>query len=136
MRRYVLAVSVNKVVSLLVAFKLHRDFAKASLGFRRQFGSGVKQGLTLGERIAYAAASPAGRVVILTACFLYENKWARKNILGFDLTCGMSPIAVTPARIVTACIITKAMSDVYYGNKYAQREAKYGIKWQWKKVSR
>ena len=35
LRRYVLAVSINRIVSLLTAFKLHRDFARAALSFRR-----------------------------------------------------------------------------------------------------
>lgn len=133
MRRFVLAVSVNRAVPLLVAFAKHQAFANASLNFRRLYGSGVRQRFTLGERIAYAAASPPGKLVIATAFFLWENKFCRQNILDFDLSFHHCPIAITPARIVTACIVTKVALDVYYTHKYAAREAKLGVKWQWKK---
>lgn len=48
----------------------------------------------------------------------------------------MSPIAITPTRIVAACMVTNAAVNTYYKSKYATREAKLGIKWQWKKDAR
>lgn len=52
------------------------------------------------------------------------------------MSCKMSPIAVTPTRIIAACMVTNAAINTYYKSKYATREAKLGIKWQWKKDAR
>jgi hypothetical protein len=81
MRRYTLAVSMNRIVPLFTAFAKHQAFAKSSLHFRRLYGSGVPQGLTLGERLEYAAASPAGKIAIASIGFLYANKFCRENIM-------------------------------------------------------
>ena len=81
MRRYTLAVSMNRIVPLFAAFAKHQAFAKSSLHFRRLYGSGVPQGLTLGERLEYAAASPAGKIAIATIGFLYANKFCREYIM-------------------------------------------------------
>ena len=81
MRRYTLAVSMNRIVPLFTAFAKHQAFAKSSLYFRRLYGSGIPQGLTLGERLEYAAASPAGKIAIATIAFLYTNKFCRENIM-------------------------------------------------------
>lgn len=81
MRRYTLAVSLNRIVPLFTAFAKHQAFAKSSLHFRRLYGSGIPQGLTLGERLEYAAASPAGKIAIASIGFLYTNKFCRDNIM-------------------------------------------------------
>lgn len=54
-RRYVLAVPYEQIVPVMVAFARHVAFAKASMKFRREFGSAVPSKLTLGERIGWAA---------------------------------------------------------------------------------
>ena len=129
MRRYILAVSYDRIVELQVAFNRHVAFAKAALDFRRNYGSGYQQNLTLGERIAYAAATPAGKAAI----FVGRLVWDHTGISEVDLSIGTSPIKVTPKRIVACINIAKACSDVYYTNNYLAREARLGIQWEWKK---
>ena len=60
------------------------------------------------------------------------------KVLDFDFGFYMgSPIALTPGRAITTLHVSgTAMAiamNVYYHQKYAKREAKLGIKWQWKR---
>lgn len=59
-------------------FAKHVHFARASLRFRREFGGGIKQGLTLGERLQWAASTTTGKIslAILLLVF-YDNPAAR-----------------------------------------------------------
>lgn len=70
---------------------------------------------------------------LLVLCFLLAYMLFHVHLQGFDLSFKTSPIAITPTRIVAACMVTSAAVHTYYSSKYATREAKLGIKWQWKK---
>ncbi len=88
MRRYVLAVPYELVVPLMAAFAKHVEFAKASLHFRREFGSGVPQGLTLGDRLAWAASTHAAKITIAILTIAWQNRLIRETVLGIDLSMG------------------------------------------------
>ncbi len=90
MRRYVLAVPFELVVPLMASFVKHVEFAKASLHFRREFGSGVPQGLTLGDRLAWAASTHGAKITLAILTIAWENKFVRESVLGFDLSMGYS----------------------------------------------
>mmetsp|Transcript_9810 Transcript_9810/g.11903 ORF Transcript_9810/g.11903 Transcript_9810/m.11903 type:complete len:1045 (+) Transcript_9810:1413-4547(+) len=132
MRRYVLAVPYDNVIQVMSLFAKHVHFARASLRFRREFGSGVKQALTLSDRIQWAASTHGAKIALAGLMIVYQNKYLRDNVLNYNLY-SIGPINITPARIILAMVVTKTAHDVYISAKYANREKKYGIKWQYKK---
>jgi hypothetical protein len=132
MRRYVLAVPYDQVIPVMMLFARHVHFARASLRFRREYGSGLKQGLTLGERIQWAASTHGAKIALAGLLIVYRNKYLRDNVLNYTLY-SIGPINITPARIITAMVLTKTAADIYISAKYANREKKYGVKWEYKK---
>jgi len=125
MRRYVLAVPYEQVIQVMALFAKHVHFARASLRFRREYGSGVRQGLTLAERIQWAASTHGAKLVLAAMLILYNNKTIRDNVLNYTLYT-IGPINITPARIITAMVVTKTAADMYIARKYAEREKKVG----------
>jgi hypothetical protein len=132
MRRYVLAVPYDQVIGTMVLFAKHVHFARASLRFRREYGSGVRQELTLGERIQWAASTHGAKILLAGLLIVYRNKTFRDKVLNYTLYT-IGPVNITPARVITAMVVTKTCHDLYIAAKYADREKKYGIKWQYKK---
>ena len=85
MRRYVLAVPYEQIVSVMLAFARHVHFAKASLKFRREFGSGVPDRLTLADRMAYALASPQVQMAIASMTVIANNKAVTDQFMNYPL---------------------------------------------------
>jgi len=129
-RRYVLAVAYEHVVPVVAAFARHVAFARASLRFRRKFGSGIPSiKLTLAERIAWATSGKAAQMAIALLLLGYRSEYFQTKVLNYQLY-NLGGIAITPARIISAFIITQSINEVYVANKYADREKKYGIEWE------
>jgi hypothetical protein len=129
-RRYVLAVAYEQVVPVVAAFARHVAFARASLRFRREFGSGVPSlTLTLAERLAWAASHESAQAALAVLLVGYRSKFFKEKVLEYELY-NLGGLSITPARIITAFIVTKTLNDVYVASKYADREKKYGIQWE------
>jgi len=129
-RRYVLAVAYEQVVPAMAAFARHVAFARASLRFRREFGSGIPAiKLTLAERIAWATSGESAQMALAVLLVGYRSESFKKYVLDVELY-NLGGISITPARIMTAFIISKAINEVYVANKYADREKKYGVQWE------
>lgn len=82
----------------MAAFGQHVHFAKASLRFRRNFGSGVPQGLTLGDRVRWALSTHGAKLAIAALTIAYNNQLVREYVLSVPLFF-IGPVAVTPARV-------------------------------------
>lgn len=121
MRRYVLACPYEQVVPMMVSLARHVHFARASLRFRREFGSGVHQSLTLAERIQWAASTHGAKVALALVMVAWQNKFLREKVLGFELY-SIGPVKITPGRIITAFVVTKTARDVYIRSKVKGRE--------------
>jgi hypothetical protein len=111
MRRYVLAVPYARIVDVMVAFAKHVHCASASLRFRREFGSGVPQRLTLAERIAWAASTYGNQTAIAAMTLIYNNEGIRKIFMDLPLY-NFNGIDITPARIVMVLVVTKMAQDI------------------------
>jgi len=132
-RRYVLAVAYEHVVSVMAAFARHVAFVRASLRFRREFGSGIPAiKLTLAERIAWATSGETAQMALAVLLVGYRSEFFKKKVLDYELY-NLGGYSITPARIISAFNITQSINEVYVANKYADREKKYGIQWEVKR---
>lgn len=75
----------------MILFSRHVHFARSSLRFRREFGSGVRQGLTLGEKIQWVASNYGARLLIAAMLVVYENKYFKDNVITTYNLCVSTP---------------------------------------------
>jgi len=130
-RRFVLAVPSSQLVPWVVAFEKHVEYARAALVFRRKYGSGVPQGLTLEERIEIAKQTPQGRVAMQIAQTTYENQ-SVQNFLKSASTMDIIPgTGINGKRIMQGYKAGKRAMDLYTKVQYSQFEATFGVRWQY-----
>ncbi len=117
MERFSLAVPIDQVVAVVSAIAQRVRFARASLRFRRDFGSGFTHMLTLMDRINWFMALPPVRVATFLAIMAYENDYIREKVLDFNIGFYFgSPVRITPGRIITTMVVMKVRCSALAAN--------------------
>jgi hypothetical protein len=113
----VLAVPYDQIVPVMACFCRHISYARAALRFRREYGSGVKQGLTLGERMTWAASNHAVKMAMAAWLVNQERKefeMVKEKVIDADVG---SVLCVGECGFTVGNVLTAMVCMFRYGGE-------------------